>query len=438
MTRTNEADVVVLGAGVAGLSAAVELSQSKQVIVLEARDRVGGRIFSRLDPDSPVPVELGAEFVHGHMPDTFDLLMGAKLVAYDLADSFVTVRNGKIVPQDQAWEAADEFIGELRKLKKDVTFAEHLAKHGKKLTPEARRVAIDYVEGFNAADHRLVSCVSLAKAAAEEEKYPEGHTQYRLTGPYSRLADHLASLIKESSRIVLKAQVMAVRWGDGRVEVDAEVEGQRQTFIAKACVIALPLGVLQGDVITFEPELPTREALRNGLTMGDVAKVVVRFDEPFWERLGHRDLSFIHEESAPLPTWWTALPLRTPVLVGWAGGPKAQLLIGAGPEKIREAVEVSLSKLFAKPRRTLAKHIVKIDHHDWRADEFSNGAYSYAKAGYADLPKQLAKPVANTLFMAGEHTHEGELGTVASAIHTGKRAAQALLRGEKKPRRRSP
>ena len=98
-------------------------------------------------------------------------------------------------------------------------------------------------------------------------------------------------------------------------------------------VITLPLGVLQQapdlpDAVEFSPELPEKRSAWSRLRMGDVIKVVLRFHEPFWERLGHRDLAFLHAPAERIVTWWTTWPMQSSTLTGWSGGAQVESLRG--------------------------------------------------------------------------------------------------------------
>ena len=428
----DDCDVLILGAGAAGLNAARAIAGKHRVIVLEARDRVGGRLFTRHHPGEPLPVEFGPEFVHGRMPDTFSLLRESGLVAYDVAERHETTRNGKLASQDNAWGAADALLSRLSTTGDDQSFETFLRTHARRSTPAARQAATSFVEGFNAADRRRISCRSLARANEEESKYEDGEKQYRLVGGYDQLAAALAKHVTPPSRIDLKTVICEVHWQRGKVEVVAQAsDGSHRRYRARAAVIALPLGVLQVQPetpasIKFEPELPLREAMRDLMVMGPVVKLTIRFKSPFWERRGMKDLSFFHRQDVAIPTWWTTLPLRTALLTGWAGGPAAEAL-WAGD--LRDHAIKSLSQIFAMSRAAITREIEQIDHHDWQNDPFSRGAYSYAAVGGADLPEQLARPVHDTLFFAGEHTHGGSLGTVAGALHSGAAAAKRVMKG---------
>src|SRR5689334_18064689 len=99
------ADVLVLGAGVAGLAAAQELSQAGlRVIVIEARDRLGGRIFTRHVAGHPLPIELGAEFIHGRPPESFALVEQAGLLVYEISGERWLAQDGQLTSRDALWK----------------------------------------------------------------------------------------------------------------------------------------------------------------------------------------------------------------------------------------------------------------------------------------------------------------------------------------------
>ena len=172
--------------------------------------------------------------------------------------------------------------------------------------------------------------------------------------------------------------------------------------------------------------------------MGPVMKVIFRFREPFWQHKGAiktisanqnvADAVFFHEPSAAFPTWWTTRPVQSAVLTAWAGGPKATALAGLSPSAIIDAALASLQQLFGRRRNWLRSMIETTYTHNWQSDPFSAGAYSYVKVGGLRARQQLAKPIEQTLFFAGEATDTtGQASTVAGAIASGQRAAKQLL-----------
>jgi monoamine oxidase len=116
------------------------------------------------------------------------------------------------------------------------------------------------------------------------------------------------------------------------------------------------------------------------------------------------------------------------LLTGWVGGKGAEALLAQEPAIRLERSLVALSAALAVPRRELEDLLESWASHDWRADPFSRGAYSYVGVGGAAGPRALARPVERTLFFAGEATHGDQMGTVAGALESGRRAAREVLR----------
>ena len=120
--------------------------------------------------------------------------------------------------------------------------------------------------------------------------------------------------------------------------------------------------------------------------------------------------------------------MRAPILTGWVGGVTAETLLAEEPLSRLERCLVALSDVMAVPRRELEESLDAWASHDWRADPFARGAYSYIGVGGSDAPRALGRPVEGTLFFAGEATDGEQIGTVAGALGSGRRAARDLLR----------
>jgi monoamine oxidase len=423
-----ETDVVVIGAGAAGLAAAHALSQAGvRVVVLEARTRIGGRLLTREDPELPVPVELGGEFVHGTADASFALLRAAGSVAIDTAGSSFAYENGELRDGSDPLDVVARVMRPASALRDDVS----VDAFTRDIAPSDRRMALMMVEGFDAADPARAS----ARAIAEEwNGDPEGQTsrQFRPLGGYARLLRTLhGALDPQRVRVLLGTPVHAIRRGDGAVDVDATSAGDAPVAVrARAAIVTLPVGVLQSPVPAFEPPLTlvARDALAQ-LVMGPVVKLVLRFRSAFWERLGERrylDAGFFHRAGAHFPAFWTLLPLRTPILVAWAGGPKADALAGLDESGRVAAALDDLRVLFADADP--AAELEAAYTHDWQADPYSRGAYSYVAVGGGGARAALAQPVDGLLFFAGEATAgASEAGTVAGALQSAERVAGEVL-----------
>jgi monoamine oxidase len=204
--------------------------------------------------------------------------------------------------------------------------------------------------------------------------------------------------------------VSDVRWRPGSVIVNGVARAQR-------AIVTLPLGVLQSGPVRF----PEKRAALARLASGPVIRVAMRFHRAFWADRAP-GVAFFHAPDAPFPTFWTPLPMRVPLLTAWAGGPKAQKLTGREPRALLREALASVRAVFEnkhQPDAFLAQ--------DWQADRFSRGGYSYVLVDGEGAREELARPLGDTVFFAGEATDSDEAGTVAGALRSGIRAAREIL-----------
>ncbi len=438
----DRADVLIVGAGAAGLSAANELSAAgTDVMVLEGRQRLGGRIETMHDPAWPLPIERGAEFIHGKPRETWSIAEAGAACLYDLTDQHWVYEKGKLRKREGFFEQIEEALAVVEKVRggaaADVSLDEALARYGNHQR-ESARLARMYVSGFDAADPERVSSQWLAAVQKASEKI-EGDRLFRVYAGYDRIVQFLQTGIADAgAHIEVGVVVRKVHWGEEGVRVEAlSCEGEPRVYTGRAAVITVPIGILhlaQGEEgrIAFDPELPAekREALGK-LGMGNVVKVILRFSEPFWEKR-ISDLDFRHAPGAAFPTWWTTLPLRTAVLTGWAGGPAADALSGHSEDELLTEAVKTLSKLMGVPRKKIEGLLAGAHVVDWRREPLTRGAYSYARVGGAAAARKLGRPVGGPLFFAGEATETGLVGTVAGAIASGHRVAREILRAKSK------
>ncbi len=424
-------DVIVLGAGAAGLTAARRLVQSgKSVLVVEARNRVGGRIFSR-SIDGEI-VELGAEFVHGKPPLLWKLIEEASLETYESAgrhfcwEQNVLRECGAEFGRDFAWlEALKNWDRE------DCTFAEYL--ETAQVPTAARKRLIGYVEGFNAADHRVIGVAALGKQQAIEDA-TQGDRLFHIRGGYAQVPQFLAAEIeRQGGTIRLQTRAEQVRWKHGTVEIDCIQNGEAIVVRAAAAVIALPLALLQTDHLRFSPAPAHMKSALLQIKIGHARRLVLLLRQPFWQNLStihdhRRELGFLHSPTATFPIWWTQFPEASRGLTGWAGGPRADRLAGKPPQLLQQESEIELAKIFDWSVDSLQNLILNAESHDWQRDPLAMGSYSYLPAGALHAPDSLSEPVERTLFFAGEHTDTtGNWGTVHGAMESGVRAANQVL-----------
>lgn len=429
--------VVIIGAGAAGLAAARDLAKAgRDVIVLEARERIGGRIHTIRNDG--LPMELGAEFVHGKSPAIWDLAKADHLKLHPVGERHWYFEDGKLTKSRAFWKAVDDLMDRMKSVDTDISFADFLQTLPEdEATHRARDMARRYVEGFHAADITKAGIKGLVKANEAADSIA-GDQSFRLENGYASLAEALrAEAESYGATFHLGCRVKEIRWQDKQVQLIAEGSDARE---ASAVIITVPLSLLQRPDaeagIKFAPELPKskREAIQN-LTMGNVLRINLEFRERFWEKvklwdedgdvLSFRNAGFFHYPDAPLPTWWTQMPLRSPILVGWAGGPRTEIIRQNG-ELLDQAI-TSLAAIFNIPATDIRRHLDSWHCHDWQNDPFSLGAYSYVPVDGLASQAILAQPVAGKLFFAGEATCVGHVGTVHGALQTGQRAAQEIL-----------
>ena len=418
------ADVIVIGAGIAGVAATQRLAAAgMNVLLLEARERLGGRIFTQ--HHDGYPVELGAEFMHGRPPEIMNAAQAAGLKLAKTSGEFRSRIGGRWEDSENLMTEVDELFDKIPDGGPDQSFNAYLK--STKYSAEAKRQATRFVEGFHAADPERVGVHWLVKATQAEESI-DGDTSFRMQDGYSKLVDALANGIldngKAKARVLLNTRVITVRWRPG----DVVLETSQGEFRAPRALITLPLGVLQAGTVEFAPSLEAKKQALQLLSMGPVIRVSLCFQEKFWESDPHmRNLSFLFTDNEHFPTWWTTNPLPYPILTGWAAGRYALPFKGKNEAQITDIAVATLAEMLEKSESDLKTRLAAAFVHDWQSDEFARGAYSYGNVGGANAGRLLAEPLANTLFFAGEATNaDGHNGTVNGAINSGIRAADQI------------
>lgn len=419
-------DVIVIGAGMAGLTAARALAEAgRKVLIIEAKDRIGGRIWTRHVDDEAI--ELGAEFVHGRPPELWALINEAGIETWERDGAHACFEDGSL--NDCSGEM-DEMIDPLEKLEDfagpDLTFAEYINRQ--QMPPEACAASIGYVEGFNAADHRQISVMSLGVQQKAEEAIGSDRN-YHLRGGYDQLPAYLARRVEEiGGKVLLSTPVKEIRWQPGRVRVVT----QSGEFFAAQTVVTLPLAVLQNSAVKFSPRPDAILQAAELLRMGQARRFTLLFRERFWEKLRPKhaleQLSFLFAFSEMPPVWWTPHPEKSNTITGWVGGPRSSALAELDQNHLAQRACASLARIFNVDESKITSLLEGCYTHNWGKDLYALGAYSYVAAGGLEASMQMTRPVANTLFFAGEHTDvTGQWGTVHAAIRSGQRAAVQIL-----------
>ncbi|HTX33672.1 MAG TPA: NAD(P)/FAD-dependent oxidoreductase [Bryobacteraceae bacterium] len=413
--------VIVIGAGAAGLTAARALSRSGVAVqILEARQRIGGRIHTLNDPLSPVPVELGAEFIHGKPPEIFDEVASGRLAVLEVE------AEAHWAAEEQAQDSDGDPLAALMpalEAAPEQSFAEFIEHAG--VSADARSWVTRYVEGFNAARAERISVQGLVRMEKAADAI-EGHRSFRLSRGYGALTEWLWTGMDHALvRMRFGAAVERVTWRRGRVEVQSSAGN----FEAPRAVVTVPLGVLKAGAVAFDPFPKVLGDALAGIEMGHAIRMVLRFRRPVWEdRAEFSNLGFLFSKDCWMPTWWTTLPVRSPVITGWMAGRRAEEREDCEPSHWLAEALSTLGRLLGTSAAELAGELEGWRTHNWRDDPFARGAYSYPRAGGLEARRRLGEPIEETLYFAGEATNsDGHEGTVHGAIATGTRAARQIL-----------
>ncbi|MEO6454206.1 MAG: NAD(P)/FAD-dependent oxidoreductase [Ginsengibacter sp.] len=421
--------IIIIGAGAAGLMAAKILSaKGIDILVLEARDRLGGRINTIQDPFM-FNCETGAEFIHGNLKLTKQLLNEAGLKQIKIKGEIFRMEDGHLKEDDDFVEGWDILTKRLKELTTDITISEFLDKHmPEKKYADIRESFKKYVQGYDAADILDASAISI-----REEMENGNEDQFRVENGYSGLINFLSAESKKNGCIIKTSEtVKQINWQKDNVEV---VTGKK-TYKANKVIITVPIGVLQANKneeggIKFTPEISEQRIAINQIGFGFVIKILLEFDEAFWfdrQFLKERNMDkpFFFFAETFIPTWWTQFPDKRPLLVGWLAGPEADKHHNLNDSELLEKAITSLAKIFKLNDEYLYSKLLIHKICNWVKDPFCRGAYSYATLSTKTAVDILKKPIQNTIYLAGEALSKSDTGTVDAALQSGKEVAKLI------------
>ncbi|MFI5013946.1 MAG: flavin monoamine oxidase family protein [Hyphomicrobiales bacterium] len=421
MKRTQ---VAIIGAGAAGLMAGRGLARAgKEVTILEARDRLGGRIYPLEAREFGYPAQGGAEFVHGAAPVTHSLAREAGLTLVPREGEAWNARGGELRRNAGPLPQMELLQAKLNELEEDMPIARFLDAHFNEDTYAMLRSAVvRMVEGYDAADPLLASTLALrdewmSGLRGEQMKIKEG---------YGALIAFLASECETyGAEIRMNTEVVTVDIGNGSGKVICR---RGNMLEAEKVLVTIPLPLLSR--VVFLPELRKKMEAARTIGFGGVIKLLLRFKSRWWLGARGQDLGkmFMLFSDEAIPTWWTQYPEPYPVLTGWLSGPKVESYINATSEEMLDVGLSSLSNMLSVSKNELRRMLVTSKIIDWSADPYARGAYSYVTPATPAARAQLLKPVNGVLFCAGEALYAGkEFATVEAALVSGADAAEGIL-----------
>lgn len=402
-------EVLIIGAGVAGLAAGARLRAAGcRSLILEARDRIGGRIFT---DHTQAPVELGAEFIHGEHAITWATVQAANLATEPWLGIRHYARGGQRIAPDAPWTAdVDTLYDRLTSYSGPDRSAANLLNELTTLDDPARGYAARLLANIEAADLELLSA---REVSHEHQSATNGPINFHVVNGYDRVPAALAA----GQSIRLNAPVREIAWNTQGCTLTLH---NGEMFQARQVIITVPLPILR-DHMRFHPELPAeRFQAMQRIAMGHVTKLALWFEHRFWD-----DFRVLSTDGTII-SWWNSGNTVHPTLMGFVGGPPALELGRLGEARAIEVALDELTELFgAEPRQ--AFRFGKLM--DWSQDPWSLGAYTYTPVGGGGARAVFAAPLGGVLFFAGEATcTDGHLATVHGAIESGYRAADEVLR----------
>ncbi len=425
--KQNKVDVVIIGAGAAGMMAALEVVLTgKSVAVIDAENRTGGRTHTIIDSRFEKPVELGAEFVHGDLPLTLQLFKKAGIRKYKTGGDVWQSKSGELKKQQEFITDYDALVEKMKALKQDVSVAEFMKQHLPGVGFEELRFTLkNYVQGYYAGDIDKASTYALYEELTGGED-----VAYRVEGGYQTLVAYLENECRRKGvAFHLDEKVNEVKWTPSGVEVITS----KGLHHSKKVLVTVSMGVLQAEAIRFTPALPEKMVAAKSLGFGHVVKINLQFTDAFWKDRSVtkgknlNKMNFLFSEQS-IPTWWTQHPHQEALLVGWLGGPPALHFRHHMEEEVVQNALQSLSIIFSIDISFLRKKLKGFCWRDWSADENYYGAYSYNVVNGDSFIKTLLEPVEATLYFAGEGLHPGnEIGTVEAALASGRDVAHQLI-----------
>ena len=427
---TKTYDCIVIGAGVAGLAAARKLQQGgKQVLVLEARQRIGGRVWTD-DSWPDAPVDLGAQWIHGianNPVNSFALANGLKTFVTDYDSRNIYSAKGDQLTEAQVTQAEQQFrqinstVNQMRKAYRDrhspdlpldtiwnsVIASKNLGAEQQEMLSFEARYEIEHEYAANMNQLSFYQYDQGADDMGDDVVFPQGYKQIPLL-----LAKDLDIQLNEVVKQIISST-------DG-----VSIRTNHNLYRARKVIVTLPLGVLKSGQVQFDPILPQgKSAAIERLGFGLMNKICLRFNEVQWP--DRHLFNYVDSQSRQFCEWVNLSKfLKSPVLAGYNVGAIAADNERKTDRQVTEIAMGILRKMFGK---SLSMPIdVKITR--WGSDPYSYGSYSYIPTGATGRDHDtLAEPVGDKLFFAGEATYQKHTSTVRGAFESGEREANRIL-----------
>jgi len=415
-------DVIVIGAGMSGITAADKLdSEGFDVLVLEARDRIGGRTWTLYWDEAGMPVDMGAGWIHGNNPNNpiSQIVQenGIELFETDMNSGVLLGADGQWIEDDEYYEIESmytEFMeyrweyAETTNQDSSVKAAEDSFVKLKNLSTTQQHqlrfminTALEHEESADAYDLSLWTDIG-KPLIGTEVIFPEGYVQ-------------ILDTLDDDLNIKLEHIVTKIKYDNQGVTVTTN----KGEFNSKYVISTLPMGVLKSGDVEFSPPLPAdKQQAIDRIGMGAMNKLYLLFDDMFWD--DETLLNYVSDDGSPMWEIFNLNGLGKPILLGFTAGDHSRQLEQLSDDEIVADLMSILEKMYGDETLQPVDYI----RTKWVSDPFTKGAYSYIGVGATEADyAALAKPVMNRVFFAGEATYVDYLATVHGAYLSGLREA---------------
>lgn len=426
-------DVLIIGAGATGIQAGVELhKKGKNFLILEAQDRFGGRVLTKQHHSSvlrlPVPIELGAEFIHGEAPHTKAVMSSLGCSYYHLTHRLYVYTKGQLIHRPRYWDELGKIFSRIKKKKNDESFANFLARQSD-ISETKKRRATSFVQGFQAALPEKISTNSIKDLASMFSSRESLELTKPMGGYYDLLGKFASSLNRQ---LHLNHCVKKIEWCRGQVTVSGMDLGKQAEFkyTARKVLVTVSVGVLKSapedrGSIDFQPSPRALDFLHH-VEMGHAFRAVIELKPEFFKCFESSIFPFVTAPGLRFHTWWGTHPLHLPYVVAWAGGRSALDLLSLSKLERRKIQIEELAQISGLNTIKVEHMFVDVQEHDWSHDPFFHGAYAYTAINGESLMQKKFQVVQDTLYFAGEAFDPDSPGTVEGALASGLRIAKIM------------